>query len=263
MLRLELAQLRADQRYGKLRKQVRSIASMLEEVANIPLVREQLALLQDLQSDEWWQDVTVPMLDNVRKRLRALVKLIERRERHRVYTNFEDVLGEEELIGLPGLEAGVSYELFRQKAQQFLREHETHITVHKLRWNKPLTPSDLSELEQMLLQAGVGTAANVTRAKQESHGLGLFIRSLTGLDREAAKQAFSGFLGDKTLSANQIEFVNLIIDHLTQHGIMEPGLLYESPYTDISGLGPEGVFSPSQVETVVTLLTEIRQRAAA
>ncbi|WP_348230866.1 type I restriction-modification enzyme R subunit C-terminal domain-containing protein [Trichocoleus desertorum] len=66
-------------------------------------------------------------------------------------------------------------------------------------------------------------------ACQTSQGLGLFIRSLVELDREAAKQAFGEFLSGSTASADQIEFINLIIDHLTHHGVMEPSLLYESP----------------------------------
>ena len=37
------------------------------------------------------------------------------------------------------------------------------------------------------------------------------------LDRDA-KRAFDGFLAGKTLTANQIQFVNLVIDYLTQSG---------------------------------------------
>jgi len=70
------------------------------------------------------------------------------------------------------------------------------------------------------------------RQKQESTGLGLFVRSLVGLDREAAKHAFGSFLHENALGANQIEFVNLIIDHLTQCGWMPPSALYESPFID-------------------------------
>jgi len=117
----------------------------------------------------------------------------------------------------------------------------------------------------MLLEASIGTQAEVARAKEESKGLGLFIRSLVGLDREAAKSAFADFLrsNGKPASANQIEFINLIIEHLTHHGVMEPSLLYESPFTDVNPRGPEGVFSDAQVELLVTRLAEIRERAAA
>jgi type I restriction enzyme, R subunit len=40
----------------------------------------------------------------------------------------------------------------------------------------------------------------------------LFARSLTGLDRSAAKAAFTAFTEGKKLTANQLEFVNLVID---------------------------------------------------
>lgn len=75
---------------------------------------------------------------------------------------------------------------------------------------------------------------DIERAREESEGLGIFLRSLVGLDREAAKAALADFLEGRTLSANQIEFVNLIVDHLTQHGVMDPSLRYGSPFTDFS-----------------------------
>src|SRR5882762_3476674 len=36
---------------------------------------------------------------------------------------------------------------FKQKARHFLKAHEDHIVLHKLRQGKPLTPTDLAELE--------------------------------------------------------------------------------------------------------------------
>ena len=44
---------------------------------------------------------------------------------------------------------------------------------------------------------------------------------------------------------------------------MDPGRLYESPFTDINPQGPEGVFTSEQVDSLVSLLQEIRTRAAA
>ena len=66
---------------------------------------------------------------------------------------------------------------------------------------------------------------------RKAAGLGLFVRSLLGRDREAAKPAFAEFLTNEKLSANQIEFVNQI-DHLTEHSVVDVAALYESPHTD-------------------------------
>jgi len=164
-------------------------------------------------------------------------------------------------VVLTDLGGGLDLERFRAKARQFLLDVADHVTIRKLRTNRPLTATDLTELERMMMEAGVGSPEELEAAKAASDGLGLFIRSLVGLDREAAKRAFADFLKDSTATANQIEFVNLIIDHLTDHGVMDPGRLYESPFTDLSPTGPEGLFSPEQVDRLVSILREIRQRA--
>jgi type I restriction enzyme, R subunit len=112
----------------------------------------------------------------------------------------------------------------------------------------------------MLIEAGAGTPEDLSKVRSGT-GLGLFVRSLVGLDREAAKRAFDGFLTGKTLSASQIQFINLMVDYLTQSGWMQVGQLYESPFTDYSPRGIDGMFNAEQVAQVVGVLDEIRTRA--
>ena len=263
MLRLQLARLQADHRFVRLAEQLRQIAGLLEEKKNIPMIRAELPLILELQSDEWWQDTTVSMFENVRKRLRSLVCLIERKDRRVIYTDFEDEMGEGVEVELGPFVSASDFEKFRAKARQFLREHEDHVAVHKVRTNRPLTPTDLEELERILVESGVGTPADVHRAAESNHGLGLFVRTLVGLDRGAAKEAFATFLRGKTLTANQIEFVNLIVDHLTENGAMDPALLYSSPYTDFSPRGVDGVFGAPDAAEIVSILRSVSKTAAA
>jgi type I restriction enzyme R subunit len=121
--------------------------------------------------------------------------------------------------------------------------------------------SDLAELERMLAESGVGELSDIARAKETSEGLGLFVRSLVGMDREAAKGALGEFLAGKTLSANQIEFVNLIVDQLTDQGIMSASALYESPSTDVAPEGPEAIFTPEDVDRLFDVLDTVRATA--
>lgn len=152
---------------------------------------------------------------------------------------------------------------FRVKAQAFLRAHQDHAAIRKLRTNRPLTPEDLASLERLLVDGGVGAAAEIDQARAESTGLGVFARSLVGMERAAAKEAMAGFMAGKTLSANQIEFIDLIVNHLTEHGILEPALLYESPFTDVTPRGPDGLFPAGQLEELIAALSAVRATAIA
>lgn len=262
-LSLQLALLRAEPGFARLRDWVKEIAALLEEKSAIPMVREQMALIQDVQSDEWWQDVTAPMLEAMRRRLRGLVQFIDKRQRKPVYTDFEDLMGSEIGITLPGLAVGTDQAKFVAKARAFLQRHLDHVVVAKLRMNKPLTRSDLAELELLLNKSGTGELDDIRRATAASKGLGLFVRSLVGMDRAAAKEALAGFITGKTFTANQLEFVNLIVDHLTEHGVMEPARLYESPFTDLTPRGPESLFQAAEMDELIRVLETVQAAASA
>jgi type I restriction enzyme, R subunit len=263
LLRLQLAMVNAEPAFERLRDQVRTIIGLLEDKGSIPQVKLAMPMILQVQTDAWWEDVTLPMLERVRKELRLLVRFIERRQRQPIYTDFTDAMGVEREIQLPGIQGPQSLERFRMKAKQYLRAHEDHVAIQKLRRNKPLTPVDLESIGRVFVESGVGSADDVAQAAAQSEGLGLFVRSLVGLDREAAKEALGAFLDGKTHRANQIEFVNEVVDYLTEHGSMPIARLYEPPYTDHHPRGVEGLFSAAEVDQLVAALKDIRQRATA
>jgi len=55
----------------------------------------------------------------------------------------------------------------------------------------------------------------------------------------------------------------MIVDYLTEHGVMDAALLYESPFTDITPQGPDGLFTSEQVDELVSLLESVYARAVA
>jgi type I restriction enzyme R subunit len=258
---LQLTLLRGEPRFARLQQQLRSLATELEARANIPQVAAELELIRDLLADEWWQDVTVPMLEEVRRQLRVLVGLIETSAQEPLYTNFADELGELRELDAAALLSRDEFQQFRLRAREFLRAHEDHLTMQRLRRNQPLTPADLDELQRFLLSHGVGTEQAIQRAAEESNGLGLFIRSLVGLDRNAAKELFAEFLAEGTHTATQIRFINELIDELTSRGVMDPVRLYDPPYSDLAPMGPEALFSSEEAGEIFDLLSLIQERA--
>lgn len=258
----QLALLQNQASFAQCKEKVMAIAARLEELGNVPMVAAQMPLILDVQTDEYWQDIDAWALEQMRRRLRALIKLIEGDERIIVYTDFEDEIGEGTTIDLPDAGVGTDKARFQMKVRHFLKQHADHITIQKLRRNEQLTPQDLAELERIMIEEAGASDGDLAEVSGEG-GLGLFVRSLVGLERDAAKDAFAGFMAGKNLNGNQIEFINLIIDHLTERGAMDPRRLYESPFTDFDDQGVSGVFPQADVQRIVQVLNDVRGRAAA
>jgi len=81
--------------------------------------------------------------------------------------------------------------------------------------NKQLAPDDLIVLEEMLV-APRGQHGDLARASEQTGGLGLFIRSLVGLDRRAAVEAFGDYLDGTRFSVDQVRFVDVIVEILNE-----------------------------------------------
>lgn len=263
MLRTQLCMLHSEPGMQRLATAVRALADALLGLGNIPAVSKHLVLLEAVASDEWWQDVTLPMLEQARVHLRGLIYLIDKIGRKVVYTDFTDQIGDITAVNLALGGIAGDFERFRSKVRAFLRAHENHLTLHKLRRNQALTAADLAELERMLIESGTASADDLERVSKESHGLGLFIRGLIGLDREAATLALSGFVAAKNLSSNQLEFINLIVSHLTERGVVETSVLYEPPFTGLAPQGPDALFNKGQVDELFGLLDQVKLMALA
>ena len=262
-LRAQLGVLVGDPGFKAARARIQAIANALAEQKSIPVIANNLELIAAVATDEWWQDVTVPMLEMMRIRLRGLVNLIDPSQKSIVYTNFADTAEESVPVDLTYVAVAVDRARFREKAFAFLRAHEDDVVLFKVRHGNQLTALDLSELERIMIESGDFKSDEISYAAAEAHGLGLFVRSMVGLDRAAATSALSAFTAGSTLTGNQLAFVNLLVEQLTQRGAIDPELLYLSPFTDVAPTGPEALFTGAQVTELVAALRRIRSTAQA
>ena len=253
--------------FERQRKRVIQLASALEDRGtSIPVVDAQMELILDIQTDEWWVDISYPMLEDARKRLRSLIHLIERIHKTPLYSDFTDSLGDSTEIEIPGTGGTVSssdFAQFRNKARRFLADNLADQIVAKVRSGEPLTSADMDELQRVLVAAGIGDTDTFAQASERAGSFGLFIRSLVGLDRAAAKQAFNKFLDDKRYSHNQLTFVNLVINYLTEHGTIDPGRVYDSPFTSVAPEGPEAIFIEADLDDFFEVVRQLHDAAVA
>ena len=109
----------------------------------------------------------------------------------------------------------------------------------------------------MLFEGDFGTEEDFKKAYGTDQPFGQFVRSIVGMDRGAAKEAFAHFLEKRNLKADQITFMNQIIEYLTQTGKLEPGQLFEVPFTDIHHEGLFGIFSIEESHGIRAIIESI------
>jgi len=157
----------------------------------------------------------------------------------------------------------LDFEKFKTKAREYLKSHDNKISINKLRNNKPITKMDIEELEKILLNLAENNTGLVEKAKETNKGLGLFVRTLIGLDKKAATEALSDLIKESTANSRQIQFLDLIVDELTKNGAMEESRLYQAPFTDVVPTGPESIFDENKIEVLFKKIDDIRNKAIA
>ncbi|MDC0160556.1 DEAD/DEAH box helicase family protein [Gemmatimonadales bacterium] len=264
VLWMQLALVQSDEAaLEKHRQRMIEIAMMLEEKTTIPAVNVQLSYLAAMQETGFWEGVDINVLEEVRLRLRGLMRFLDKKKRSIVYTDFRDeVMGVREAEGvyMPRM-TGAQYE---KKVRQYLLNHQDHVVIHRLRRNEPLTATDLEGLESTLVEIGEGEGEELLTgllARTDAPSLAHFIRGLVGMDLEAAQSAFADFLNDRSLTAPQIRFVELVIEQLTARGVMDASALYEAPFSALHAEGPDALFA-GRVEVIEGIFERLKATQA-
>lgn len=157
MLRLQLCVLRGESAPGHLKRPVRGVARALLAQTGLPAVHDQAGWIQAIAEEGWWDDASVLLLEQARRRLRALVHLTDAQTRWQLAcTDPTDAPGPASAIATAACADDTGFARFRTNVCRCLRAHARHPTLHKLRHNAPLTTADLAGLEQMLTANGVG-----------------------------------------------------------------------------------------------------------
>ena len=254
ILALELALvLGRDISRGK--KEVVATADILSELGTIPQVREQKEIIRKVQTEQFWSRVDVLDLEQVRESLRELIKFIKLEAPRIYYTDFTDeILSVEEK---PGEHASYELHSYRKKVNQYLRENQNHLSIHKLRSNKRLAKDDFLALERILWNE-IGTKEDYEREFGDTP-LTILVRQVVGLDQEAANEAFSEFLNDQNLNSRQIRFVKTIVDYVVRNGVIEPKALQEEPFQSVGSI--VDVFDTESALRIVSIINSLNKNA--
>ncbi len=227
MYGIELAYL-AGKKYSRARTDLCKKVSGIAGVANIPEIMAQSELIDKILHTDYLENAGINEFEHIRENLRDLMKYIPKTAVHYI-TNFSD-----EILSTDWHESELdSNDLanYKAKAEFYIRQHQNEKAISKLKGNVPLDSEDIKALER-IMWSEVGSKADY-EAEYGDKPLGEFVREIVGLDMAAAKQAFSEYLSSARLNADQIYFVNQIIEYVVHNGVMKDmSVLQETPFTD-------------------------------
>ncbi len=217
-------------------------------------------MISDVSREESLISKTVTTLEKIRIQMRGLVKLLDPPDRKTVYSNFHDTVypttnpnnsisAEKPLIN------------YYKRVQSIIQENQLNPVVLKIKRNEVLNETDINQLENFIVSSDYQLDRQTLEATFTTPTLSEFVRSIVGLDRDAALQAFSHFMSSRNLNAAQLHFVHEIIEHVVRLGYIESDKLYEQPFRDMHFEGVNGLFNKSDTEEIIEILSTIRKRA--
>ncbi|MCA9391932.1 DEAD/DEAH box helicase family protein, partial [candidate division WWE3 bacterium] len=234
-------------------QRVVSISEDLQKKFNIPAVADKKELITEVQSTEFWENINIIQLESVRSEMRDLVKFIDRDPAFPdKYTSFIDTMGAS-VVREPVLTEYGSVD-YKKKIQKFIRDNPQNDAIRKIKSNLQITQGDIDTLVQIALGDDADKGKETFGDESE---LKKFIRQTVGLDKQKVQELFSKFLDNNSFTADQVQFVRLIIDNISRNGILEPEDLYETPFTYIDVLGIEGLFKQTEQDEIFSILDNI------
>ena len=219
----------SEKSYKRAKNDVLRKADALSKYGTIPAIAHQKDLLEQILHNDYLERAGIADYEDIRVKLRDLIKFIPESEQVRYDTDFKD-----DILSIEWNKSQLDNDdlaNYKKKVNYYILQHQSIPAIAKLKGNRPLTSEDVHSLEQILWNE-LGTKEQYD-AQYGKTPLGELVRSIVGLDQKAANEAFSCFLNDAELDSRQMYFVRQIVNYIVRNGMMKDlSVLQESPFTD-------------------------------
>ena len=253
---LMIAQAEKKNNFRRIRNSVVAIMIKLEAKSSIPQIKEKLPLIQRIKTDEFWNECSIIDFEKIRQEIRGLLQFLEHEPAKYVYTALDDeILSVEEGNAIND---GYDFEDYKLKVNKYIETHMDETAIWKLRNNYPLTNEDYEALNRIFMHE-LGNENDYKREFGDTP-LGLLVRKIAKLEKEAAMKAFSEFINDQSLNINQINFVQKIIDYVVNNGYIESVKIllmppFDKPYNFMK------LFNTVEQGKLIKLINDIKENA--
>ena len=225
-------------------------------------VREKADDIKRVKSDEFWRDVNVLELEDMRKSLREIMHHRDRTRSSPLPPKIIDVSESDAEVQYHRRSTNlksVDMRAYQQIIETELKRHfDTNTTLQKIRARVPVSEADIQALVSLVLVQSPNASREVLEQffSETAVPLEFAIRSVVGLDPDAVASRFTEFAQKHpTLTAKQTRFLSLLQNHIARFGSITLDHLYEQPFTVVDVNGLDGVFTkPEEIDDLLDIL---------
>ena len=259
--RAQVELIRGSSKFADLRDEIVVIASSLR--VNLSQVKVKVPVIEKVKSAEFWDQVTVQDLEDVRNELRGIIQFRKYDDPQPREPKIIDVTEDESQIErkrhkvkLDNL-AGLDMVAYRSRVNKILQAIiDQSETLQKIKHGQPVTAKDLEDLCSLVLTQEPGLDLHdLAEYFPQAGGLDQAIRGIIGMDGEAVHERFEAFVHKHpNISSHANKFLQLLQQHIEKFGSIEIAQLYEPPFTTLSSDGPDGLFDESLVSELLDII---------
>lgn len=262
---LQAELIRGGSKFADLRDAVINLVSSLR--INLSQVKVKIAVIERVKTEDFWNEVTVGSLEEIREQLRGIIQFRRKDE----VTPFEPVIidvAEDEsqiitkkhkvrLDKLDDLDMAAYRNRVNNVLQAIIDQNET---LRKIRLGQPVTNNDLEDLCSLVLTQEPGLDLhNLMEYFQQAESLDQAIREIIGMDADAVQKRFTEFVqAHPNLASHQIKFLDLLQNHIAKFGSIKTDDLYEPPFTTLHSDSLDGLFDESLANELFDIIGSFR-----
>lgn len=245
--------------------------SIIEEIAELPLsvniIAKEEELIRQSQTNHYWSTITETKLDELILKLAPLMRF-----RESVVSlgpakfNFKDLISEKEYVEFGPQHEALSIAKYRELVEQKVNELLLiNPLLQKIKEKRELTASEAEELAVVLHDEHPHITIDLLRRvyNHQKAQFIQFIKHILGIEvlesfNETVAKAFDEFIAQHSyLSSRQLQFLDVLRNFILEKGDLQKRNLIESPFTLIHPQGIRGVFSPSEIEEILSLTKKL------
>lgn len=236
------------------------IAKALNKKRNVPAIAAKIEFINQIIEAEQPTDIAISDYEIIRSELRDLYKLLENEDgQDDVYINFKDLTLDIKESFYP-VQHDLKLEDYENRIKEIFEENCRNLSFFKLTNGIQLDDHDLKELQQIIFDDKY-TLGELKNLYGEKKPLLTFVRHIVGLDQKAVENAFKRIIGNISLNDKQTLFIQKLIKHVSQNGIMDIGDLYESPFVDIHNESIDGLFDEILANGLINTIRDLNKSA--